>query len=439
MHRRRAARLRRLWWAWLAALADAAHGGPAIGAALARDQALAEQRPWWGLAASQGAPALTLGWGERRDDLPALIGQDFAARGGALWLLPPARQGRIDAQFGVAWRAGRTPAFVLEGSSAGWTPIGPPGSGEFYASVQRRHWGPGWIASLILDGAAPPIPAVGWRRTEVRRSENLWTSWLGPWGADIFVGRLQGHRQPERPTFIGMRSLLAPTPWLEAGFSRTLQWGGRGRDERWSSLRNALLGNDNVGFGGISAENEPGNQLAGIDLRLTLDAATQTAIYGQVIGEDEAGKMPTRNMVLIGADTRWAEGGRSMRLFVEGADVLAGRISRDPRPTAAYRHPVYPQGYTQDGKPIGHPVGGDLKLGSVGGIYRVGPASMMAVVSIGRAEPTAQRFTAGRVFGADAALQFEADTTSKLHAGFTWWSDNAGRRRAARVGWQLGW
>ena len=31
----------------------------------------------------------------------------------------------------------------------------PLGAGRIYASVERRHWGPSWTGSLILDAARP--------------------------------------------------------------------------------------------------------------------------------------------------------------------------------------------------------------------------------------------------------------------------------------------
>jgi hypothetical protein len=390
-------------------------------------------------------PGLAFAWGEPRRQLPSLIGEPCAARGGVHWLGPEVAQevaqGGLRARLGLARRVGREPTWGLEGTGLGWapSPIGDHGGGEFYASVERRHWGPGWSASLILDGSAPAVPALGWRRTAVSGSASPRTSWLGPWGADVFVGRLQGHRQPVRPGLLGMRLVLAPLAGVEIGLSRALQWGGRGRDERWSTLRNALLGNDNVGFGGITNDNEPGNQLAGADLRWLVDAVHQTAVYAQVVGEDEAGKLPSRNMVLVGIDSRWATDGGVVRLFIEYADLLAGRVSDDPRPYAAYRHPVYQQGYTQEGQPLGHPAGGDLKLGSVGALYRAEALSIMGVVSLGHAEPSAERFAPGLLFGIETQLQWTLGTASQLHAGYTWYRDSAGRRQALRAGWRVGW
>jgi hypothetical protein len=200
------------------------------------------------------------------------------------------RQGPLRWRLALAWQDQQVPdrPWGLDGSLMAWT----LGTSESYVSFERRHWGPRRLGSLILDGTAPALPAVGWRRS-TRTSEDSLLAWLGPWSADVFVGRLQGHAEPARPLLIGMRWQFAPVPTLTLGLSRTLQWGGRGRNESLKSLANALIGRDNVGTDGLRREDEPGNQLAGVDWRWRLNLAPDAAsLYGQVVGEDEAGMAP---------------------------------------------------------------------------------------------------------------------------------------------------
>lgn len=437
--------MRRRFWGRLAALpsflvllAAGAQAGPALQHALARDRALSQGHAWSTLAPLMPSPGLTLAEGGWRLGEPSLIGEEFPGRGGLRFQSIAVSQGALRGQVGVAWQRGREPRLNFEGTAVALV-LGlgdETGQSEFYASVQRRHWGPGWAGSLILDGAAPPIAAIGWRRAAVQASTSPWSSWLGPWGADIFVGRLQGHREPARPTIIGMRAQLTPTRRLDVGLSRAMQWGGRGRDESASSLFNALLGNDNVGFSGITAENEPGNQLAGVDLRWLLDPASQTSVYAQVVGEDEAGHLPSRNMVLLGVDARVPTDEGALRFFAEFADMLAGRVSDDPRPLAAYRHFIYAQGYTQQGFSLGHPVGGDTRLATAGWLYRRGPLQAMFMASAGRAEPTAQFFAPGRILGVNGSLHWQVDGNNQVGVGASWWSDLVGRRHALQAWWR---
>jgi len=421
-----------LWALW----AGAAHAGLSLQHAVERDRALAAGAPWSSLLPLLPVPGLTLSAGGMRADTPPFIAEASAGQGGLRLQSSTRAQGALRWQGGLAWRRGREPSLSLEGSAVAYDLGDAAGQGEFYASVQRRHWGPGWAGSLILDGAAPAVPAVGWRRPVVQASRSPWLSWLGPWGADVFFGRLQGHREPARPALIGLRAQLSPSDRLDIGLSRTMQWGGRGRDESLSSLSDSLLGNDNVGFSGITVDNEPGNQLAGVDWRWLADPTSQTSFYGQVVGEDEAGHLPSRNMVLIGVDARVPTTSGALRFFAEFADLLSGRISDDPRPLAAYRHYVYRQGYTQEGFSLGHAIGGDTRVATAGWLYRQGVLEAMFMASAGRAEPTAQFLAPGRILGANASMQLQLDAQTHLGAGAAWWSDRAGRRHALQVWWR---
>jgi hypothetical protein len=430
----------------LAAFMPQAHAGPALDVwldrARASDSGGGGDLP--GLVPWSPSPGIRVGWGEPQTGAwPGIVANEFVGRGGVrLQTRDLGEPGRVRARIGVALRGeGSARAVTFEGTSLSWSPGDARGAGEFYASVQRRHWSPGWAGSLILDGAAPAVAAVGWRRGAVEPSTSPWLSWIGPWGADMFIGRLSGHREPARPTLIGMRVQLQPAPGFDIGLSRGIQWGGHGRDEGWTSLRNALLGNDNVGYDGITADNEPGNQLAGIDVHWRLHRASTTSVYAQVVGEDEAGHFTSRNMVLAGVHTRVPLEHGSLRLFAEWSDTLAGRVTGNQRPGAAYRHAVYQQGYTHEGVMLGHAAGGDVALGSVGGIYRDGAWAAVVAASTGRAEPTAQLFAPGRVKGLNASVRWARDAQgshlgSQVGAQWSWWRDTAQTRHALQLWWQ---
>jgi len=419
-----------------AAWVGGSHAGLSLQQAVERDLALDRGDFSTRLSTPSPAPGLSVAAGGARADAPALIGEPLAGRGGAQLQSGRHVDGPWRWQVGLSLRLGREPRLGLEGSALHYETGVEGVPGEFYASVQRRHWGPGWAGSLVLDGAAPAIPAFGWRRPKAGASTHPWFSWLGPWGADVFVGRLQGHREPARPYLIGVRAQFAPSERLEVGLSRTMQWGGRGRDESSSSLANALLGNDNVGFDGITSGNEPGNQLAGADLRWFVDPVSQTSFYAQIVGEDEAGHLPSRNIVLLGVDARVPAAAGSLRFFAEFADLLGGRISSDPRPFATYRHAVYRQGYTQEGFALGHPAGGDVRLATAGWLYRQQRWQALFMASAGRAEPSSQFMASGRIVGANGALQWDLGVRSQLGLTAAWWSDLAGRRHTVQLWWR---
>ena len=312
--------------------------------------------------------------------------------------------------------------------------------GEFYASMERRNWGPGWTGSLILDGAAQPVAAVGWRRPQDRASEHPWLKWLGPWSADVFFGRLFGHVEPNQPALIGMRLQLQPFENFQFGLSRAMQWGGDGRQENLPSLLRGLVGWDNAGTQGITSENQPGNQLGGFDWRLSFGPERQWSFYGQAIGEDENGYLPSALIVQAGFDSRIVVRGVQLIGFIEWNDLIAGHAYGTKRPPGiTYTSAVYPQGYTHDGMPLGHPAGGDVQLASAGVIARTDRVHVAAVASRGEALPTAQRFAPGIITGFNGSASFLLDAQQQIGAALWWWRDSAERQLAGQVWWRWLW
>ena len=273
---------------------------------------------------------------------------------------------------------------------------------DLYISSKPRHWGPGWVGSLILDQSAPDYWTVGVRRPVAVESDSKWLSWVGPWAADFFVGQLEGHTQPADPYLIGLRVLLAPIDSLEIGLSRAIQWGGEGRPQNWNSLKNALIGNDNVTDGGITKDNEPGNQLAGVDLRYAWGLADQKtlAIYGQIIGEDETNHLPSKFMRQIGAEYGVNQGSIPWRAFFEFSETKAGKLVG-----SGYKNSIYRQGFTNRSFSLAHPMGGDVKLYSAGIIASRANSAVVAAFHSGDTLRGSQFYTAnGSINGAQLGL-----------------------------------
>jgi len=375
-------------------------------------------------------------------DVPWIISPFVRGRGGVQWLQTVVDQPQYLVRLGVGWAdvqpTGRAAPFQIP-PGRGWNLDGTVLAGRFdggevYASWQRRNWGPGWTGSLILDGAAPPVAAVGLRRPVSTPSDNPWLQWMGPWSADVFFGRLFGHDAPVRPALIGMRLLIQPFSNFEFGLSRTMQWGGRGREEDFKTLLRALVGWDNAGSHGVTVENQPGNQLAGFDWRLQLGADRGDAFYGQMIGEDEDHGLPTAYIFQAGLQTRWTVRDAVLLGFVEYNDLIASHAYHGDRPPGiTYTSSVFKRGYTQDGMPLGYPAGGDVTLASVGLLAQIAAVQMALVLSHGNALPTSQRFSAGPISGFNGSLQLNIDSRHQLGAALWWWRDTAQRQRALQL------
>jgi hypothetical protein len=106
-------------------------------------------------------------------------------------------------------------------------------------------------------------------------------------------------------------------------------------------------------FGGNDISDDRSNRVAGFDLRFNLPGYQLYMEYG---GEDEAGGFPSKNAGLIGLywPEFWPQILGDADLRIEYADLaptseIAG---------AWYRHGTYADGYTYDGRILGHHVGG---------------------------------------------------------------------------------
>lgn len=242
------------------------------------------------------------------------------------------------------------------------------GNWSIAASTMQRWWGPGWDGSLILSNNARPMPSLTVDRVFTEAFETRWLSWLGPWDFSVIFGQLEEEREIPNAQFFGMRFNFRPIPSLEIGLSRGAQWCGDGRPCDLSTFADLLLGRDNRGDEGIDESNEPGNQLAGVDFRwLPGILGGSVGFYGQLIGEDEAGGLPSRYLGQFGADwsgyldDRW-----SARAFLEFAGTTCQFHESSKLYNCAYNHTIYKTGYRFRGRTIGHGADNDAELISAG-------------------------------------------------------------------------
>jgi hypothetical protein len=244
--------------------------------------------------------------------------------------------------------------------------------GNWSGSVGKidRWWGPGWDGSLILSTNARPIPAVSLDRRVPEPFETKWLSWIGPWSFHSFVGRMEKERHVPEPFLWGMRVEFAPTPveGLEIGLFRMMQLGGEGRPQGFSTWIDAFLSQDNYGANSMYQDKskEPGNQLAGLDLRWR-PFDLPFAIYGQVAGEDEDKFLPNALFFQYGVETWATLESLTLRVFAEYADLTSTWWTDDPNSrNVTYGHTIYNDGYRYRGRTIGHWADQDSQILSLG-------------------------------------------------------------------------
>jgi hypothetical protein len=251
------------------------------------------------------------------------------------------------------------------------------------AGYMERWWGPGWDGSLVLSTNARPIPSITVERNYTDPFESKLLSWLGPWRASIAMGEAESHDVPvPNVQFFAARVNFRPRPWMEFGLTRTAQWCGGDRPCDWDTFTDMFLGQDNQ----AAAEDQPGNQLAGYDMRLHSPwRALPVAFYTQWIGEDEAGGLPSKFIGLFGLESWGSSSWGGWRARLEYADTACDFTRQTPQYDCAYRNTIYPQGYTYRDRIIGHSMDNDSRSYSIGGLL-TRPNGDVLVITLRRIE-----------------------------------------------------
>ncbi|CAG0943283.1 hypothetical protein ANRL1_01278 [Anaerolineae bacterium] len=221
---------------------------------------------------------------------------------------------------------------------------------EVTAGRQSLWWGPGYHGTLVLTDNARPFDLI--KLTNPKPAVLPWIfRYLGPVKLTGFVTRLEESRDFANPYLAGLRVDLKPHPNVNIGIARVAIFGGAGRHVDLNVILDVITaGNENVA-------GEPGNQIGSFDLKVVLPFSFQKVVlYGELGGEDEAGSLPSRVAYIAGA---YLPG------FL-GIDRLEGRVEYGQTyiakyPGVWYRHHVYTNGYTYDGRIIGHHMGTDSR------------------------------------------------------------------------------
>jgi hypothetical protein len=142
----------------------------------------------------------------------------------------------------------------LGANVAGW---------DFTFGKQSLWWGPGEGGPLMFSDNAEPIYMFrGSRRSPL--DVPLVSRLLGPMKVDFFVGKLSGDEFPPRPAMHGEKVSFKPTPNLEFGFSRTVEFGGVGRPMTIGAILNSYV--SVTSSTNYSASKNPGKRSSGVDV-----------------------------------------------------------------------------------------------------------------------------------------------------------------------------
>lgn len=159
------------------------------------------------------------------------------------------------------------------------------GKWDFSFGKQSLWWGPGEGTSLIFsNNAAPMYMFRGSRMTPFHIP--LISNVLGPFKLDFFIGKLSGNQFPARPVIHGENISFMPTPNLQIGFDRLVEFGGVGRPLTAGAIWNSYVSvKSSVNY--REARN-PGKRTSGFYFSYRPPLVRNwLTIYGEALGADE--------------------------------------------------------------------------------------------------------------------------------------------------------
>ena len=212
----------------------------------------------------------------------------------------------------------------------------------------NRHWSLSPKTSLILSRNARPPESVYINLYRKKNTDNLLLSWVGPWSFEAFNSTISNTSGPKNSMLLGLRAIIEPLNGFKFEMVKTSQWGGDGYNQDISAFASAIFGDTNA------SKNSNINQLAGFGFSYQ-PPRHPFKIYGQFIGEDEAGGLPSCYMHLLGSEFSHS----NIKFLTKfGFELVDTRIKRTRSgncgPNTAYNNGTYK--YTNYGKSLGAPI-----------------------------------------------------------------------------------
>jgi hypothetical protein len=231
--------------------------------------------------------------------------------------------------------------FTLDGSYFQYT----NGIATYGIGKVSRHWSFSDNTSLILSNNARPSESI-YLKLENRFGYDFLPS-KANWSLEVFNGLTKGSLNGRKSKLLGMRAILSPVEGLNFELVQTSQWGGNKYSNGISALGSALFFDSNSG----SSSNI--NKMSGFGISYLIpNNIIPLRIYGQAIGEDEAGNLPSCYAYLAGLEWTNTKIKYPIILGIEAVDT---RINQTKNgycgPNTMYNNAIY--NYTNYGKSMG--------------------------------------------------------------------------------------
>ena len=231
-------------------------------------------------------------------------------------------------------------------------------SGNFILGIGNydRWWGPSHHASLILSNYTKSSPGLFIRSLEGFTSNLPLIRSFGKLNFSFFANQLGNKRKIKNPFLIGGRLSFNPVNGLTIGLTRSIMFGGDGKDNSLKALWDSVRGDAST----MKGDSDPNidNELAGFDLKYSFNVNDLVwSIYGQYIGEDGTDYWPWRTFYSLGTEFIFEKRGLFRSVSLEYYDTFYYGV--DIGDNVIYEHGTYSSGYRYKGNPIGAFIDGD--------------------------------------------------------------------------------
>jgi hypothetical protein len=208
-----------------------------------------------------------------------------------------------------------------------------------------RQWSFSDNTSLILSNNARPSESI-YLKLENRFGYD-WLPSKANWSLEVFNGFTDGSLNGSKSMLLGVRAILSPVEALDFELIQSSQWGGNEYNNGISSLGSALFFDSNDGT------NKNINKMAGFGISYLLPSYMMPLrIYGQAIGEDEAGNLPSCFAYLAGLEWTNTKIKYPTIVAIEAIDTRTDLTThRNCGPNTMYNNNTYD--YTNYGKTMG--------------------------------------------------------------------------------------
>ena len=231
-------------------------------------------------------------------------------------------------------------------------------SGNFILGIGNydRWWGPSHHASLILSNYSKSSPGLFIRSLEGFTSPLPLINYFGKLNFSFFANQLESNRGIKNPYLLGGRLSMNPVNGFTIGLTRSIMFGGEGKDNSLKALWDSISGDASTMKG--EQDGNIDNELAGFDLKYSFNVNEVVwSFYGQYIGEDGTDYWPWRTFYSLGTEFIYLENGKLRSLVIEYIDTYYEGANMGTN--FIYEHSSYTSGYRYKGTPLGAFIDGD--------------------------------------------------------------------------------